>query len=182
MIDTVAERRNRSRGGVDTHTNELRRRYDAHAQHLYGIAVAVSGDRSVAEDIVHEAFLRLHRTAAPPALDSEAAYLRRIVVNLATDHHRRSARQRRLVDQVGRATPASAPAAEVGALNSERDRLVAEAVASLPERQRDCVVLHYFAGLNETEIAAELGIAVGSIKSHLHRGRAALATALEALR
>jgi RNA polymerase sigma factor (sigma-70 family) len=63
-----------------------------------------------------------------------------------------------------------------------RREVVAAALARLPRRQRECVVLRYWLDLSEPEIAASLGVAVGSVKSHLHRGRAALETHLEELR
>ena len=59
---------------------------------------------------------------------------------------------------------------------------VAAALALLPRRQRECVVLRYWLDLPEREIADTLGIAAGSVKSHLHRGLAALETSLEDLR
>ena len=54
-----------------------------------------------------------------------------------------------------------------------------EAVRRLPDRQRDCVVLHYYEELTDMEIARTLGISVGSVKTHLHRARTALAAILE---
>jgi RNA polymerase sigma factor (sigma-70 family) len=53
---------------------------------------------------------------------------------------------------------------------------------SLPDRQRECLALRYYLDLPEAEIAATLGISVGSVKTHTHRGLAALATRLESLR
>ena len=60
--------------------------------------------------------------------------------------------------------------------------VVGEAVRALPGRQRDCVLLHYFVRLSETETADELRISRGSVKTHLHRARAALRPTLEQLR
>jgi RNA polymerase sigma factor (sigma-70 family) len=59
---------------------------------------------------------------------------------------------------------------------------VAAAIADLPRRQRECVVFRYWLDLPEREIADALGIAPGSVKSHLHRGLAVLETRLEDLR
>jgi RNA polymerase sigma-70 factor (ECF subfamily) len=56
---------------------------------------------------------------------------------------------------------------------------VRAAVAALPAQQRACTVLHYFEGLTDVEVATVLGISTGSVKTHLHRARAALAAALE---
>lgn len=56
------------------------------------------------------------------------------------------------------------------------------ALRQLPTRQRECVVLRHYEQLTETEIAAELGISVGSVRTHTKRGMAALERTLEALR
>lgn len=153
----------------------LRATYDAHARPLLRLAVALTADAALAEDLVHDAFLRLHRAATPPAAGAEGAYLRRIVTNLAHDHHRHGSVVRRLAP----APSDPAPSAELDALGGDRARAVAAAVAALPDRQRDCVALHYFGGLTDAAVATELGIAVGSVKTHLHRARAALALSLE---
>lgn len=156
----------------------LRVAYDAHAAAVLRFAVALTGDRALAEDLVHDAFLRLHRAPSRPAASAEAAYLRRCVTNLVVDHHRRGALARRHLPP----HPADAPSAERTALGNDRARAVAAAVVALPERQRDCVALHYFAGLADTAVAAELGISRGAVKTHLHRARLALARTLEDLR
>jgi RNA polymerase sigma factor (sigma-70 family) len=153
----------------------LRAAYDAHARPLLRLAVALTADPALAEDLVHDAFVRLHRAATPPAAGSEGAYLRRIVTNLAHDHHRHGAVVRRLTPGPGD----PAPSAELDALGDARARAVAAAVAALPARQRECVALHYFAGLSDAAVAVELGISAGSVKTHLHRARAALAPRLE---
>jgi RNA polymerase sigma factor (sigma-70 family) len=155
--------------------DRLRAAYDAHAGPLLRMAVALTADPAIAEDLVHDAFVRLHRAAAPPTPEAERAYLRRIVANLVVDHHRRSTVARRHAP----APAEPAPSAEAHTADRDRARAVAAAVAALPDRQRDCVTLHYFAGLSDAAVAAELGISTGSVKTHLHRARAALARSLE---
>ena len=61
-------------------------------------------------------------------------------------------------------------------------RQVMAALRLLPDRQRECLVLRYYLELSEAEIAAAMGISGGSVKTHAHRGLAALATTLEATR
>ncbi len=56
---------------------------------------------------------------------------------------------------------------------------VLDALRALPRRQRECLVLRYYADLSEAEIATTLGISAGSVKSHSHRGMAALTVALQ---
>ena len=152
--------------------------FRAHATPLLRLAVVLTGDQRLAEDLVQEAFVRLHRSGARPAVGTELAYLRRTVVNLSHGHHRRL--------RIARSHPPDPPrvaaAAEVDAVRHDGQRRVAEAVQGLPRRQRDCVVLHYFADLTDAEIADALGISAGSVKTHLHRARAALAHVLEPLR
>jgi RNA polymerase sigma-70 factor (sigma-E family) len=152
---------------------------DHHAA-LVRLAFVLTGDRALADDLVQDAFVRFQRARAWPAPDAERAYLRRTVVNLSHGHHRHLAVVRRWADH-DRALDA-APAADTGAEDHERRALVAGAVRRLPPRQRDCVVLHYYVGLSDAEIAGDLGISAGSVKTHLHRARAALADRLGSLR
>jgi RNA polymerase sigma factor (sigma-70 family) len=67
-------------------------------------------------------------------------------------------------------------------VHRDQQRAIAAAVRALPRRQRDCVVLRYYGDLADPEIATTLGVSVGSVKTHLHRARTALAPRLEALR
>jgi RNA polymerase sigma-70 factor (sigma-E family) len=152
--------------------------FRAHATPLLRLAVVLTGDRSLAEELVQEAFVRLQRSGALPAPGAELAYLRRTVVNLSHGHHRhlRVVRSRRLDRQPDGA------AAELDAVRRDGQQQIAAAVRALPDRQRDCIVLRFYAELTDTEIADALGISPGSVKTHLHRARAALADRLEGLR
>ena len=152
--------------------------FRTHATPLLRLAMLLTGDRPLAEELVQEAFVRLHRSGAVPEAGGELAYLRRIVVNLSHGHHRRLRIARRRPVEDARWSPA----AEMDAVRRDNQRLVLEAVRRLPLRQRDCVVLRYYADLTDTEIAQALGISAGSVKTHLHRARAALTEALEELR
>ena len=152
--------------------------HEAHAPGLFKLAAVLVGHSGNAEDIVQEAFLAYLRAAPGPEAGKELAYLRRTVINLAHGHHRRLGRLRRVrLDAVG-----DHPSAEAEAALSQRRRQIVTAVRSLPARQRDAVVLHYFTGLTDTEIAEVLGVSSGSVKTHLHRARATLAKRLEELR
>jgi RNA polymerase sigma-70 factor (sigma-E family) len=139
--------------------------FRAHATPLLRLAVVLTGDQRLAEDLVQEAFVRLHRSGTHPAPGTEPAYLRRTVVNLSHGHHRRLRTARNHPPD----PPRAAPAAEVDAVRRDGHRQVVEAVRALPRRQRDCVVLHYFAELTDAQIADALGISAGSVKTHLHR-------------
>ena len=135
------------------------------------------GDKATAEDLVQESFIRLHR--AWPRLDhsgSIRAYLRSIAFNLARSGFRR--RVVALRHRPHRAFPADS--AEMDVILREDQQEVATALRTLPDRQRQCVLLRYWIELGDQEIASELGISVNSVKTHLRRGLAALEAKLEA--
>jgi RNA polymerase sigma-70 factor (sigma-E family) len=136
-------------------------------------------DRTAAEDLVQEAFIRLSRSAGR-IRDREraAAYLRSIVINLARDHNRRG-----LVSLRHRppAVPDEPSAEETAAARESRLEVVAS-LHELPRRQRDCVALRYYLELSVEDIARTLGLSPNSVKTHLQRGLRSLAVTLEETR
>jgi RNA polymerase sigma-70 factor (ECF subfamily) len=133
-------------------------------------------DKTAAEDLVQEAFIRLSRSMSrirDPA--RAAAYLRSIVINLARDHNRRG-----LVSLHHRPPPAEdVPSAEEAVLGQSDRQEVIDALRALPFRQRDCVTLRYYYDMSPAEIADGLGMSVNSVKTHLQRGLRALSAALQ---
>lgn len=150
--------------------------FSQEAKRLVGLASFFTDDRTAAEDLVQEAFIRLARTAHRIRdTDKAAAYLRSIVVNLARDHNRRG-----LVSLRHRPPEAGdEPSAEETASVEESRREVVEALRRLPRRQRECVALRYYLELSIEEIAEALGVSANSVKTHLKRGLRGLATVLE---
>ena len=150
--------------------------YTTHYRKLVRIAAMLLDDTGLSEEVVQDAYVRMHaawkRIREPEAAE---AYLRTAVVNLA-----RSRMRRRLVAQKHAPKPMpDAPSAEHGALEAlERDRVIA-ALHGLPRRQRECLVLRYYADLSEAQIAASMGISPGAVKSHASRGMAAMRARLE---
>jgi RNA polymerase sigma-70 factor (ECF subfamily) len=131
---------------------------------------AYTGDLSEAQDVVQEAFSRaLPRWSKLSGYDDPAAWVRRVAWNLATSRWRRA---RRLLDLTRhqRTEPVAGPSPDRIALM--------EALTTLPPRHRQAVVLHYLADLPVTEIADITGVAEGTVKSWLHRARAALAVTM----
>ena len=146
------------------------------AHRLVALARFFTDDRTAAEDLVQEAFIRLARnTGRIRDADKAAAYLRSIVVNLARDHNRRG-----LVSLRHRPPAAGdEPSAEETASMEESRREVVEALRCLPRRQRECLALRYYLELSIDEIADALGVSGNSVKTHLKRGLRGLAAALE---
>lgn len=146
--------------------------YREHGSALVRLAVLLVDDRGAAEEVVHDAFVQLMR-AWPRLRDPGAAlgYLRVSVVNGCRSRlRRRGVRRRHRWPDAG-----TVESAETAALARSADERLVGALAKLPPRQRECLVLRYFSDLSEAEVAATLGIAAGSVKSHTHRGLQALA-------
>jgi len=145
---------------------------------LVRLARMFCDDQAAAEDLVQEAFIRLHRSAGTIRdVDRAPAFLRSIVINLARDHNRRG-----LMSLRHRATthrPDVTPGFEDEAVENAADRAVLAAVRLLPERQRACVVLRYYLQYSESEIADTLGISKNSVKTHCRRALATLEARLE---
>ncbi len=145
---------------------------------LVRLARIFCDDRDAAEDLVQEAFIRLHRSAGSIRDSSRApAFLRSIVINLARDHNRRGLMSFR--HRFAMRGPDSAPSFEDDIVGVEDDRVVLAAVRTLPDRQRACLVLRYYLQLSESETADTLGISKSSVKTHCRRALAALELILE---
>jgi RNA polymerase sigma-70 factor (sigma-E family) len=140
---------------------------------LVRLACILLDERGAGEEVVQEAFVRVH--AAWARVDEPLTYLRATVLNLARSRMRRRLVARRRVEPVVR--PAMSAEEHVVLLSDQQ--AVLDAVRALPRRQRECIVLRYYLDLSEAEIATTLGISNGSVKSHAHRALAALATRLE---
>lgn len=151
--------------------------YQAHAVGLIRLAVVMLGDRAAAEDAVQDAFSGLDRRWNHLTDTSRAlSYVRSAILNRCRSELRRRIRaEQRAARQ---AAPPDAASAEVMALISEEHRAVLLALRRLPPRQREALVLRFYLDLAETEIAAVMGVAQGTVKSTTSRGLSALAQLL----
>lgn len=139
----------------------------------------VAHDRDLGEQLAQESFTRLFEHWAE--IESEDHALRfayRTALNLASSHHRRERRWRTLRAQLGDelARP-SVPGPEAAV--ADRAEVFA-AMRGLSAKQRECVVLVDYVGLDDDEAGATLGIAASTVRVHLTRGRRALRVALGA--
>lgn len=149
--------------------------FRAYAVDLVRLAVLLVGDQATAEDVVQDVFARLQRSPGRLSdLDQPVPYLRTAVVNSCRSVHR-SRRRARLV-RVQHEPPVWS--AEAAALAGEDRRMVLAAVARLAGRQREVLVLRYYAGLTDQEIAASLQVSRGTVSSTISRALGALATQL----
>lgn len=159
-----------------TTVDHLTETYREHYRSLLGLAALLLDDNASCEDVVQEAFIRVHsarsRVKDP---DKTLAYLRQTVVNLS-----RSTLRRRILGLklLSKPMPDMASAEEGAYELMERDELK-RALRGLQRRQREVLVLRYFADMSEEQIAQTLGIARGSVKAYGSRGIAALRAAME---
>ncbi len=147
-----------------------------HDRHLVGIAANLVGDVETARDVVQdvvEALLRLDRTFTGD--EHVLAYARRAVVNRSRSSLRRRGSLLRLA---ARARDAHAPGADEAVLLADEHRTVLAHLQTLPDRQREVLVLRHFARLSDAEVAEAMGIAEGTVRSHASRGIAALSRLL----
>ena len=137
-------------------TDALARLHQRHYPELVRLGFAVTGDWGLAEELAQEAFVRTwHRWNAIRRPEAAPAYLRTTVVNLARSGARKRLRETRAWLAVPMRTP--------GEPDVSTD--VLRALAQLPRRKRECVVLRYYLDLSEADTAAVLGVTVGTIKS-----------------
>jgi RNA polymerase sigma-70 factor (sigma-E family) len=161
---------------VDVTTDLLTETYQNHYTSLLRLAALLLDDVGSCEDVVQEAFIRVHaarsRVREPEKL---LAYLRQTVVNLS-----RSTLRRRLIGL--RLLPKPLPdaaSAEEGAYDAlERDALI-QALRGLQRRQREVLVLRYYGDLTEAQVAEALGVSIGSVKAYGSRGIEALRARME---
>jgi RNA polymerase sigma-70 factor (sigma-E family) len=147
-----------------------------HHLELVRLALVMVGDQETAEDVVQDAFERLYhgwnRLREP---SSALAYARSSVINGCRSVMRRSAVARKHAPKLA-GTSGSGPADTGSAGDDHAD--LADALQLLPQRQREVLVLRYYADLDVAEVAATLRIAPSAVRSTCSRGLAALARVL----
>ena len=150
--------------------------YSQHYRALVRLAALLVRDTPTAEEVVQDSFVAMHG-GWERLRDTEKAlaYLRQAVVNRS----RSVLRHRTVVDKNLQKAPPDMPSAEHGALVLLERSAVVAALRGLPDRQREAIVLRYYADLSEAQIATAMGISRGAVKSHTARGMTALRAALE---
>jgi RNA polymerase sigma-70 factor (sigma-E family) len=148
--------------------------FSAHHLELVRLALLMVGDLAAAEDVVQDVFERLHRNW--PSLRQDAsglAYARASVLNGCRSVHRRNSVARKYSRQL--AAPGACP--DTAETSAERSSMLT-ALRGLPRRQREVLVLRYYADLDIADISATLGITPSAVRSTMSRGLTALARAL----
>lgn len=157
--------------------------YDRHGRVAYGLAFRVLRDDRLAEDAVQDAFMSVWRTAAGFRAERGKAstWILTLVHRRAVDIVRREQRRRTelLADDAHETLADERASTEEAAwLRFERER-VADALAQLPDQQREAIELAYYGGYSQSELAERLGVPLGTIKSRMFAGLARLRELLQ---
>ena len=144
--------------------------YDRYGKVAYGLAYRVLQNSSLAEDAVQEAFLTVWRTAGTYIRErgKPSTWLLTLVHRRAVDIVRRE--QRRRAPETVEDPVAAVPAAEEEVALRDRRRAVQAALRQLPADQREALELAYYGGLTQSELARQLGVPLGTVKSRMFAG------------
>lgn len=150
--------------------------YREHVGHVYALCLRMTRNKTMAEDLTQEAFLRAWRKINSFRGDSAfSTWMHRLTVNLVLTQLRSDTRRNARVTVTDDLQPYEKPGRE------KRPGLAADieaAVGKLPERARAVFILHDIEGYRHDEIAGMMGIATGTTKAQLHRARRMLREAL----
>lgn len=141
------------------------------------LATLLVGDQDRAEDVVQDAFVRVHRRWN--RIDNHGGYLRTAVVNACRSHHRRQAMIRRREPTLRSTAETEADHGQTAAAEAPFEAAAADdelvhAVARLPYRRRAAIVLRYYADLADDDVAEALGVRPPTVRTLIHRGIAQL--------
>jgi RNA polymerase sigma factor (sigma-70 family) len=152
-----------------------------HSARVYRLAYRLTGNPHDAEDLTQEVFVRVFRSLSSYTPGTFEGWLHRITTNLFLDGARRKQRIRfeGLADEMAQRLPGSEPTPAQAFDDSHLDDDVQAALRALPPEYRAAVVLCDIEGFSYEEIAATLGVKLGTVRSRIHRGRAQLRSALE---
>jgi len=152
-----------------------------HSARVYRLAYRLTGNPHDAEDLTQEVFVRVFRSLSSYTPGTFEGWLHRITTNLFLDSARRRQRIRfeGLADEMAHRLAGSEPTPAQAFDDSHLDDDVQAALKALPPEYRAAVVLCDIEGFSYEEIAATLGVKLGTVRSRIHRGRAQLRSALE---
>jgi RNA polymerase sigma-70 factor (ECF subfamily) len=177
-VVSSAERIDRGRPGAAPVASDTPRRlsfqafYAAAWPRLVGQVYPLVGDLAAAEDVVQEAMVRAaSHWRRVGRYDAPEAWVRRVAIRLAINGFRRARRQAAMVARLG-------PPPEVPPLDAE-DRMLIEALRTLPAKYREVLVLHHLVDLSVEQVAEQLGTPSGTVKVRLVAGRRRLARLLD---
>jgi RNA polymerase sigma factor (sigma-70 family) len=146
---------------------------------IYRVSLGVTGDREIAEDLCHDAFIKLmERADLLPDLEQSKYWLIRVVKNLSLNYDKRRNREKAALAKLTRLTPGVAESSEKLVMKAETRSSVQTALDSLPYTLRAPLVFREYGDLSYKDIGAILGISESNVKVRIFRARERLAAAL----
>jgi RNA polymerase sigma-70 factor, ECF subfamily len=146
--------------------------YDRYRLILFGLTMRILNSREEAEDVLQEVLLQVWRRASD--FDEQRGrpftWLVTLARSRAIDRLRLLAARQRLATSAAREASEEVSDAALDAVKSEQREVVRRALAELPEEQKRTLMLAYFEGLTQSEIAAKLNIPLGTIKTRMRSG------------
>jgi len=146
---------------------------------IYRVSLRVTGSREIAEELCHEAFIKLmDRKDLQADLDQAKYWLIRVVKNLSLNYEKRRGRERAAYSRLTRLSPAVAESSEKQVMREETRTLVQHALDKLPYNLRAPLVFREYGGLSYREIGSILHISESNVKVRIFRARERLEKAL----
>ena len=167
---------------------EWDKKLEQHFRHIYDevfpivlrVVSRITNDQEVAEELCHDAFIKLYeRIDQFPDTDQAKYWLIRVAKNHALNHVKRKQRERRAYEKVLAQPERFEPSGEDHVIRTESSEEVQKALHKLPEKLRVILVMKEYADLNYKEISKALGISEANVKVRVFRARQRLARVLE---
>ncbi len=151
---------------------EFKKVYETLYPVIFRVAYRVTGDRALAEDLSHEAFIKYYERRNPlPDLKQTKYWLIRVVKNIALNYEKKKLREKKAYDKLQFKYPHFTQSGEAEFIKEETKSFVQKALNKLPYNLRIVLVLKEYAGLNYKEIGSILGIREGNVKIRVFRAR-----------
>lgn len=146
--------------------------YDRYRLILFGLTMRILNSRAEAEDVLQEVFIQVWRRADDfdPARGRPFTWLVTLTRSRAIDRLRQIGARDRLADSAAEIAPEQASDAASDTLHAEQREIVQQALAQLPEEQRRTLLLSYYEGLTQSEIAEKLETPLGTVKTRMRTG------------
>ena len=162
----------------------LRRAYDAHAGRVLALALRIVRSRAEAEDVVQDTFVEVWRRAGDydPQRGEVSAWIMGMARSRCIDSVRRARVRSAYALRTEPAASVAQDAPDENAVSNEHGARVRKVLASLPTEQRTALELAYFEGLTQQQIAAHVGVPLGTVKTRVRLALEKLSKELEALR